>query len=137
MPDDERLEQLMALIGSQLPTPVDQHTADDGSMIFIGGAPPEVVVHLRDSSVRVSAYAGVWESPERFAVKPRPVGMLKWHRLPETALMHALTALIKGARDTRLTQYRPCRVCDKRCPPEALMAGDVCVSCAASGYVVH
>lgn len=137
MRDDERLEQLMALIGSQLPEPVDQHTAEDGSMIFVGGAPPEVVVHLRDSSVRVSAYAGVWESADRFAVRPWAVGMLKWRRLPETALMHALTTLIKGAREARLAQYRPCRLCERTYPPEALMAGDVCASCAEAGPVVH
>jgi hypothetical protein len=137
MRDDERLEQLMALIGSQLPTPVDQHTASDGSMIFIGGAPPEVVVHLRDTSVRVSEYAGVWESPDRFTAKPRPVGMLKWRRLPETALMQALTTLIKGAREARLARYRPCLVCDKAYPPEALIAGDVCAWCAEVGPVVH
>ena len=54
MRDDERFEQLIAFIGSQLPTPVDEQTASDGSMIFIGGAPPEVVVELAESSVRVS-----------------------------------------------------------------------------------
>jgi hypothetical protein len=95
MRDDERFEQLIAFIGSQLPAPVEQQTAGDGLMIFIGGAPPEVVVQLAESSVRVSEYAGVWESPDRFTVKPRSVGMLKWRQLPETAMMHALSALIK------------------------------------------
>ena len=77
MRDDERFEQLIAFISSQLPTPRDRQTAGDGSMTFIGGAPPEVVVQPAESSVRVSEYAGVWESPDRFTVTPRRVGMLK------------------------------------------------------------
>ena len=137
MRDDERFEQLMAFIGSQLPAPVDQQTLGDGSMIFIGGAPPEVVVHLAESSVRVSEYAGVWETPERFTVKPRRVGLLNWRHLPETAMMHALSALIKGAREMRLARYRSCPICDKRYPPEAFVANDACPWCGESGPVVH
>jgi hypothetical protein len=137
MRDDERFEQLIAFIGSQLPTPVDAQTAGDGSMIFIGGAPPEVVVQLAEWSVRVSEYAGVWESSGRFTVKPRRVGVLKWRQLPETAMMHALSALIKGARETRLGRYRPCPVCDKRYPPEAVVGNDGCPWCRELGRVVH
>lgn len=138
MSTDERFEQLIAFISSQLPTPVDQQIAGDGSMIFTGGTPPEVVVHLAASSVRVSEYAGEWESPERFLVTPRRVGTLKWRRLPETALMHALSALMKGARDMRLARYRPCTVCDKSYPPEALFGHDICPSCGDSPRpVVH
>jgi hypothetical protein len=137
MRDDERFEQLIAFIGSQLPAPVDEQTAGDGSMIFIGGAPPEVVVQLEESSVRVSEYAGVWESPGQFTVKPRRVGMVKWRHLPETAMMQALGALIKGAREMRLARYRSCPVCDKRYPPEAVFGNDVCPWCRELGPVVH
>ena len=126
--DDERFEQVIAFIGSQLPPPVEQQDASDGSMIFIGGSPAEVVVHLDESTVVVSEYAGVWESPERFVVKPRRVGLLKWQRLPETPLMNALGALIKGARDMRLAHFRPCAVCGQSNPPELLVA-DTCSSC--------
>jgi hypothetical protein len=137
MHDDERFEQLIAFIGSQLPTPVDQQTTGDGSMIFVGGAPPEVVVQLGEASVRVFEYAGVWESPDRFTVKPRRVGILKWRQLPETAMMHALSALIKGAREMRLSRYRRCPVCEKTYPPEALFVNDVCPWCSEPGPVVH
>src|SRR5947208_858444 len=122
---DERFEQLIAFLGSQLPHPVEQQPAGDGSMIFTGGTPAEVVVHLDESIVVVSEYAGVWKSPERFMVKPRRIGLLKWRRLPETAMMNALAALIKGAREMRLTRYRPCSMCGEKSPPEALFAGDV------------
>jgi hypothetical protein len=125
----ERFEQLIAFLGSQLPTPVDQQTAGDGTMVFTGGAPAEVVVSLADSNVIVSEYAGVWESPNRFVVRPRRVGLLKWRRLPETAIMNALSSLIKGAREMRLSRYRPCTVCGAKNPPEALFGDDVCYSC--------
>lgn len=137
MVEDERLEQLIALIGSQLPRPVDEQTSGDGSMVFTGGAPPEVVVHLRDTSVRVSEYGGVWEAPGRFTVKLRPVGMVKWRRLSETVLMQVLSLLIRGAREARLGSYRTCLTCHKRYPPEMFAAGDVCPWCAEVGPVVH
>jgi hypothetical protein len=136
--EHERFEELIAFLGSQLPAPVDQQTAGDGSMVFTGGAPAEVVVNLADSSVIVSEYAGVWESPDRFVVRPRRVGMLKWRRLPETSMMNALSALIKGAREMRLGRYRPCTVCGTKYPPEVLFGDDVCYSCEEPPHtVVH
>jgi hypothetical protein len=136
--DDERFEQLIAFLGSQMPRPVDSQTAADGSMVFTGGAPAEVVVHLTASSVTVSEYAGVWEVPDRFVVTPRRVGLLEWYRLPETAIMHALSALIQGAREMRLASYRPCAICEEAYPPEFLIADGVCPSCTgAQRVVVH
>jgi hypothetical protein len=136
--DDERFEQLIAFLGSQLPQPVDSQTASDGAMVLTGGAPAEVVAHLTASSVTVSEYAGEWESSDHFVVKPRRVGLIKWRRLPETALMHALTALIKGAREMRLARYRPCTVCDTLYPPEVLGPDDSCPRCSGAPHaVVH
>ena len=83
------------------------------------------------------SYAGAWESPGRFTVKLRRVGILNWRRLPETAMMHALSALIKGAREMRLARYRACPVCDKKYPPETLFANDVCPWCREVAPVVH
>ena len=59
----ERYEQLIAFLGSNLPAPVDRQEDVDGSIRFTGGDPPEVVVVLTDSSVVVSQFSGVWESP--------------------------------------------------------------------------
>jgi hypothetical protein len=127
---DERFEQLIAFLGSQLPSPVEQHEANDGTLIFIGGAPAEVVVHLDESSVVVSEYAEVRESIDRVTPKPRRVGLLRWRRLPETQLMNAVSALIKGAREMRVARYRHCTVCAQKNPPEALSKDDVCPGCA-------
>ncbi len=93
----ERYEQLIAFLESNLPAPVDRQETADGSVQFIGGEPAEVVVSLTETSVLVSEFSGVWESPFTFAARPRRVGVLKWRRLPETALFNALTVLIKGA----------------------------------------
>jgi hypothetical protein len=135
---DERFEQMIAFLGSQLPDPVDQQPEDDGSLIFTGGSPGEVVVHLTSSKVTVSEYAGTWESSARFTVKPRRVGTLLWSRLPETPLFNALSALIKGARDMRHSRYRPCAFCGEKQPPELLFDDGVCVACAEpQPYRVH
>ena len=126
----ERYEQLIAFLGSQLPAPVEQEPGDAGAIIFTGGAPGEVVVHLTEVSVVVSEFAGVWESEDTFVVRPRRVGMVKWRRLSETAVMNVLATLIKGAREMRLARYRPCRSCSETHPPEWLFQDDLCQRCA-------
>ena len=138
MEDDERYEQLIAFLGSQLPAPVEQHCSGDGSLIFTGGSPAEVVVQLADTSVIVAEYAGVWVGLDRFTLKPRRVGLLKWRRLSETATIQVLSALIKGAREARLSRYRPCSSCNQKSPPELLFGDDVCQDCAEQRRdVVH
>jgi len=126
----ERYEQLLAFLGSQLPPPVTQHTEADGDVRFVGGDPAEVVVVLTESSVVVSEFAGVWQTPMKFAAKPRPIGLLKWRRVPENALWTALSALIKGARDARLARFQVCRYCERNTAPEWLHDAGVCQSCA-------
>jgi hypothetical protein len=135
---DERFEQLIAFLGSQLPAPVEQQSEDDGTLIFTGGAPAEVVVRLSSWRITVSEFAGVWQSPGRFRVRPRRIGSVRWARLPETALMNAVAALIKGAREARLARYRPCVTCGETNPPELLAVGGVCPPCSEpSVYRVH
>lgn len=134
----ERFEQLIAFLSSHLPAPVEQQPGGDGSIIFTDGSPGDVVVHLRETSVVVAEYAGEWETPDSFVVKPRRVGVLRWTRLPETALMNALSQLIKGAREMRLARYRTCRFCGEATPPEWLHSDDVCQVCADQQLdVVH
>src|SRR5437867_1386500 len=111
-PMSERYEQLLAFLGSQLPAPITQHAEPDGEVQFIGGDPAEVVVVLTHTKVVVCEFAGVWETPFKFSAKPRSMGLLKWRRIPETALWSALSALIKGARDARLSRFQVCRYCE-------------------------
>jgi hypothetical protein len=135
---DERFEQLIAFLGSQLPAPVEQRAEDDGSLMFLGGAPPEVVVYLTSTKVTVSEFAGVWQSPGHLIMQPRRVGTLVWARLPETPLINALSAMIKGARDMRLRRYQACASCGAKHPPEVLFSDGVCPACAEpQNYRVH
>jgi len=126
----ERFEQLIAYLNSQLPSPVDQQTTDEGSLQFIGGDPPEVVVLLTDTSIVVSEFAGVWKTPFEFAAKPRRVGVLKWRRLQENALLGALDHLVRGAREARRASYQVCQYCGRSTAPEWLHDNGVCQSCA-------
>ncbi|SRR6266508_6068071 len=126
----ERFEQLIAFLGSQLPTPVDQQPSENGSIQFIGGDPAEVVALLTDTSVVISEFAGVWVSPFHFAAKPRRMGVVKWRRLPENALLSAISALIKGARESRLATFQTCQYCRRRTAPEWLHDEGVCQACA-------
>ncbi|PYR31815.1 MAG: hypothetical protein DMF92_04150 [Acidobacteria bacterium] len=125
----ERFEQLIAFVSSQLPKPVEEQQGSDGSILFTGGEPPEVIVHLTDQTVVVSEFAGAWEEG-RFSLTPLLVGELYWHALPETALMNALSAMIKGAREARLSKYRICPQCGEKVSPEYFGVSDVCDRCA-------
>lgn len=125
----ERYEQLIAYLTSNLPDPVEQLDRDDGSLQFFAGDPPQVVAVLTETSVTISEFAGVWDSPSKFTATPRRLGTLKWRRLPENTLLSALSALIKGAREVRLASFQVCRYCGVRTPPESLHDTGVCQSC--------
>jgi hypothetical protein len=127
---EERYEQLIAFIASQLSPGVEQDESETGSIVFTGGSPPEVIVRLTPDEVAVLEYTGSWDTPAYFTVKPRHVGTVIWQRLPDTALMNALSALIKGARSMRLHSYGVCVRCERKLPPESLFEDDVCVDCA-------
>ena len=126
----ERFEQLIAFLGSQLPAPVEQQHGPEGAIQFTGGDPPEVIAILTHSSVVISEFAGTWETPFKFSAKPRRVGVLKWRRLPENALLAAISALIKGAREARLASFQTCQYCRQRTAPEWMHDEGVCQACA-------
>lgn len=134
----ERYEQLIAFLGSQLPSPVDQQSEADGALRFIGGDPPEVVAVLTQTSVIVSEFAGIWKSPLTFTARPRRVGTVRWRRLSENALLAVISALIKGAREARLASFRTCAYCRQRTAPEFLHDENVCQACAdQQGVSIH
>jgi hypothetical protein len=130
MDSPERFEQLIAFLESQLPAPVEQQEEADGSLHFIGGEPHEVIVTLTETNVIVSEFSGVWETAFKFSARPRRVGVLKWRRLPETALFNALGALIKGAREARHARFQTCQYCARNTPPEWMHDEQVCQACA-------
>ena len=58
-------------------------------------------------------------------------------RLPENALLAALAALIKGAREQRLASFQPCQDCGHRTAPEDLHDTGICQACADRDTVIH
>src|SRR5215212_2855502 len=138
MDNSERFEQLIAFVGAQLPKPVQEHQTDDGSFIFTGGEPAEVIVQVTESTVLVAAFVAIPEGGDGAAPDPQPVGELHWRRLPETAVMNAVSALIKGSREVRLATYRVCLECGATRAPEEMAEDDVCRECAeAPPKTVH
>jgi hypothetical protein len=135
MNEPERYEQLIAFLDNNLPSPVERQELADGSMRFTGGDPQEVIAELTDSSVIVSAFGAVWETPYSLTPRPRRVGIIKWRRLPENAMLAALTALIRGAREARAASFRICERCGRKTAPEWLDTDTVCHACARQEHV--
>ena len=127
MDTPERYEQLIAFLDAHLTN--DRHELADGSLQFVGGDPPEVLAVLADTSVSVYTYSARWTSAQTLAPSPRRVGVLKWRRLPETALFNALGVLIKGAREARLAAFRICQECGRSTPPEWMDDDRTCRAC--------
>jgi hypothetical protein len=137
MPSHEGYEQLLAYLESQLPKPVDRRD-DDGSVRFLAGEPPEVLVTLTEAIVVVAEFAGEWEEPGQFRLSPRRIGVLHWPHLPENELLNALAALIKGARAARRSCYQLCEHCGRDTPPEWMHDEGVCQKCAVDlGGAIH
>ena len=124
----ERYQQLIAFLDSHVTG--ERHELADGTLQFIGGDPPEVVVLLTETSAMVFEYAAVWNTQHTLTPKPRRVGLLKWRRLQETALFNALGVLIKGAREARLAAFRACQECGRMTAPEWMDDDQVCRTCS-------
>lgn len=138
MDASERYEQLIAFLNTHLPTPVHQEELNDGSLMFTGGSPGEVVARLTKVSVIIEQYAVRWETPYTPVMRPRRVGVVKWRRLPESTVMNVVDQLIRGARDARLSRYVTCQLCGETKPPEWMENEDLCQQCSASVLgVVH
>src|SRR4029077_9480017 len=133
MDNSERFEQLIAFVGAQLPKPVEEHQTDDGSFIFTGGEPAEVIVQVTEFTVLVAAFVPIPEGGDASPAEPQPVGELHWRLLPETAVMNALSALIKGSREARLATYRVCIDCGTKKAPEQMQTEEICLECAEGG----
>jgi hypothetical protein len=130
MADRLEWEGLLTSVVHDLPQPVDQETARDGSVVLVGGDPGEVVVRLTRSAVLVSEYAVECQGPHDLTVRPITFGVLRWRRMPEVHTLAALQTLVRAARDSRRAKYRTCGYCESSTPPEALHNDQVCQECA-------
>jgi hypothetical protein len=71
MDASERYEQLIAFLNTHLPSPVQQEELNDGSLMFTGGSPGQVVARLDRASVVIEQYAIRWETPYTPVMRPR------------------------------------------------------------------
>ena len=129
MNPSEHYEQLLAFIATQMPVPFTQEESN-GSIVFTGGAPGEVIVTLTETAVIVAEYAMRRQTSGAPVLRPRRVGTVKWRRLPESQLMTIVGELIRGARETRRARFRTCEVCGRSRPPEWMVDDLTCQSCA-------
>ena len=114
-------EPLLAFIAAQLPKPVRQVEEEDGTIVFTGGDPPEVVVRLTASSVVVSEYS---------VAQPIVIGSVKWPRVSEDGAMRVVRALMVAAREARRLKFSTCEMCARLLPPEWMHSADLCRGCA-------
>ncbi len=123
-------ESLLASVRAELPSPVEQESAADGSVVLVGGQPGEVIVRLTRSLATVSEYSVEWDGPHEAVVRPVSLGTVRWRRMTEGHALAILSTFIRAARESRLSKYRTCRFCERSVPPEQLHEEDVCQPCA-------
>ncbi len=129
MPDRLEWESLLTSVAHELPQPVAEETVRDGSVVLVGGDPPEIVVRLTRSTASVSEYAVAWNGSDEAIVRPVLLGSIKWHHLPEVQAIACLNALIRAGRDSRRSKYRTCQLCERLTPPENMFDDGVCAEC--------
>ena len=127
----QQFEEWLAYLAAQLPAPVEQAQAPDGSIFFTGGDPRQVIVRLTRSTVTVWEYAAGWEGPYTPVARPIRLGSVVWRRIPGERAITAAHALIDAARESRLSKFETCRHCERSTAPEFMHDDDVCQSCAA------
>jgi hypothetical protein len=126
----QELEEWLAFFSAQLPDPVEQQQALDGSIYFTGGEPGEVMVRLSASTITVWEYAARWEGPRTLVPRPVRVGSIAWRRVPASQAVAAVQALVDGARQSRRGKYSICSYCERLTAPEHMHDEETCMSCA-------
>ena len=122
---DELLMEIERLLGK----PFRSDRAFDGSTVFVGGEPEEVVVRVTQSLVEISEYRMGWDGPHTPVVMPETLAALHWQHLSAIDLSMILRELIEVARTSRGEQFIKCKYCGRELGPEH-MHGDVCHGCA-------
>jgi hypothetical protein len=129
MPDRLEWESLLMSVRHELPQPVREEAAEDGSVLLVGGHPAEVLVRLTRSLATVSEFAVAWAGPDEAVVRPVVFGSVHWRRMPEIHALNCLGSLIRAARDARRARFRPCAVCGRQTAPEQLGDNGTCAEC--------
>jgi len=123
-------DSLLKLIIAKIPFPLREEECADGSLVFVGGDPGEVVVRVARSRITVSVFGIVWEGSQTPVVCPQPLMSLHWRRLPGARLTTILHEMIEAARQLRRASYCKCARCGEIKPPEWMHGTGACQSCA-------
>ena len=126
----EGWEDWLAFFSAQLPRPIEQVEAEDGSLTFTAGDPGEVIVHLTPSVIRVGEFSVEWRGSDEPEVRARWLGRVYWRRIPPPLAIPVVERLIDAAREMRRSRFRTCEVCEKRFPPESMFDDTTCQECA-------
>ena len=129
MPNPVEWESLLTSLIHELPQPVVQDQVRDGSLILVGGEPPEVIVRLTRATASVSQYDVDLREPHEPIVRPILLGSVQWRRLSEAHALSTISALIRAARDRRRSRYEPCVICGKLLAPEFVADDELCDEC--------
>ena len=127
----QAFEEWLAFFAAQLPDPVEQQQALDGSIYFTGGDPGEVIVRLTTSNITVWEYAARWEGAHTLVPRPIRIGSVRWPRVPAQQAVAAVQALLDAARQSRRGKYATCSYCERITPPEHMHDDETCMSCAS------
>jgi len=129
MPDHLEWEALLVSLRHELPQPVREEAAGDGSILLTGGDPAEVLVRLTRGVATVSEFGVAWAGPNDPVVRPIVFGTVHWRRMPEVHALSCLGSLVRAARDARRAKYEPCGACGRPTAPERLYDDGVCADC--------
>ena len=121
---------LLKKIYAAVPLPIREEACADGSHVYVGGDPAEVVVRVSNHQITVSAFAIKWEGADTPVVCPQPIMSIYWKRLPAIRLTTILHEMIEAAGQLRRAKYRNCERCGETKPPEWMHKSGMCQSCA-------
>ena len=132
-------DSLLNHIQSFMPLPMREEDVADGSRVFVGGDPGEVLIRVTRSRITVSVYGIDWEGrPYGPEVRSQPLAGLNWRLMPAARLATILHDTIEAAQQLRLAKFRKCEHCGETRPPEWMHGKDCCQSCAERHLgVVH
>ncbi|MFO1041822.1 MAG: hypothetical protein U0941_08555 [Planctomycetaceae bacterium] len=132
-PDMQPLDRrsLLKLIHATIPLPTREENCADGSLVFVGGDPGEVVIRVAGSRITISVFSIALEGPHTPVVHTQPIMSMNWRVIPAVQLTSLLQDMIETARQLRQSQFRKCVKCGETKPPEWMHDEDSCQGCVA------
>lgn len=120
---------LLKQIHATMPLPIREEVCADGSLVYVGGDPGEVVIRIAQDRITVSMFEIEWEGSHTPVVSPQPLMELHWKCLPAKLLTTFLHEMIEVAGKLRRSKYRKCERCGDTKPPEWMHDNGSCQSC--------